>query len=447
MANCPSGFFMLKIVVTMNIKKILRNLNERPIAFYPAYVKITNDLHAGLLLSQLMYWNSVSKGEEFYKTNAEIMDETALTEHTLKKAKSILKKLKIVSVSRKGIPAKTYYKVNEDLILVKLSDYDGGVRNPIPFDKSGVIHQSKQVKCTELNGGDPLDKLGEFHPTGWEDISQLDSGNSPVLYTENTTENTTENKPPNPLKGGTSFSSDCKIKKHQSTKIEGQKKSNSAIGVSEVSEKIESLFKEEVKNRLDEFHSIYPGRKMSKNKLLTWALAKKRKKELPEILEKLVPAIESQKRFNENKSRAGEFVPGWRNMSTWLNDGAWEWELEIGEADKKYILDSELVEAIPDGMSEDELSRYNTWKARFIIAFPMTERDVGFFTMQQWQDWWSWKWFPIIREKMSEGNIKRNMTAAFSELESNKWKRADCGNIYEFTNNFIRKYLKEIGRL
>ena len=89
---------------------VLRELNERPIAFYPVYRRLTGSTTAGLLLSQLMYW--FSKQDTFYKTNEDIMLETGLTTDELKAAKKKIKSLLFITVVRKDIPAKTYYTID-----------------------------------------------------------------------------------------------------------------------------------------------------------------------------------------------------------------------------------------------------------------------------------------------------------------------------------------------
>jgi hypothetical protein len=58
----------------------LKILNQKPIAYYPIYRQITGSTTAGILLSQLMYWFSVK--DKFYKTDADIIEETMLTKRT-----------------------------------------------------------------------------------------------------------------------------------------------------------------------------------------------------------------------------------------------------------------------------------------------------------------------------------------------------------------------------
>ncbi len=94
------------------MKNILRGLNQRPIAYYPIYKRITGSLAGAVLLSQLMYW--FSKKDKFYKTDADIIEETDLSISELRSAKTKLKELKFIIVSREGIPAKTYYSIDWD---------------------------------------------------------------------------------------------------------------------------------------------------------------------------------------------------------------------------------------------------------------------------------------------------------------------------------------------
>jgi hypothetical protein len=89
---------------------ILRELNQRPIAYYPVYRKITGSLTGAVLLSQLMYWFSIK--DSFYKTDSEIKEETQLTTDELRSAKKTIKKLDFIIIERKGIPAKTWYTID-----------------------------------------------------------------------------------------------------------------------------------------------------------------------------------------------------------------------------------------------------------------------------------------------------------------------------------------------
>lgn len=93
----------------MNLKNLLIQLHQKPIAVYPIYRKITGSLTASILLSQILYWWSAVGGRKFYKTDLEIMNETLLTANELRGAKLKLKKLDFILITREGLPAKTFY--------------------------------------------------------------------------------------------------------------------------------------------------------------------------------------------------------------------------------------------------------------------------------------------------------------------------------------------------
>jgi hypothetical protein len=143
------------------IKDILSELSQRPIAIFPVYIDIAGSVTAGLLLSQIIYWHTAVK-REFFKTDAEIMEETRLSAGELRAAKKAIKALGIVSIKVKGIPAKTFYDVNYENLLSE-------------------IRKTSLVKLTKLDSSNSQNRLSEFNETITENT------------TENTTETTTEN--------------------------------------------------------------------------------------------------------------------------------------------------------------------------------------------------------------------------------------------------------------
>ena len=141
------------------MKEILIKLNQRPIAVYPIYIKLTGSVTSGLLLSQIMYWYSAVNGRLFYKSDAEIMEETMLTANELRIAKLRLKSLSFMNMYLKGVPARTHYEIDADLLFSE-------------------INKSSLVKSTKL------DKLNQLNSVS--DINET--------ITENTTENTSKTK-------------------------------------------------------------------------------------------------------------------------------------------------------------------------------------------------------------------------------------------------------------
>ena len=96
--------------------------------------------------------------QEFYKTNEEFCAELGCGEYEFKAAKKRLLDQKLVKIAKRGVPAKTYYVLNEELIFTRLTSKG---KNP------------------QLDGGKTPNWMGEKPPS---------------LYgsTENTTETTTE---------------------------------------------------------------------------------------------------------------------------------------------------------------------------------------------------------------------------------------------------------------
>lgn len=145
------------------MKELLKELHHRPIAYYPIYRKITGSTTAGILLSQLMYWWAKMDGEKFYKTDAEIIEETALTEDELKLAKSKIKQFDFIKITREGMPAVTNYEIDAD----KLAEY---VSNPpnkiggIPQSLKGESHKLYSI-VQETTTKEPLTPEGDDQST------------------------------------------------------------------------------------------------------------------------------------------------------------------------------------------------------------------------------------------------------------------------------------------
>ncbi len=159
------------------MKILLQQLNQRPIVYYPIYRNITGSTTAGILLSQLMYW--FSKKQKIYKTDMEIKEETSLTDNELRSAKKVIKNLSFVEVTKEGIPAKTFYKIDWEKYKATMIESSQ--------NKFGEIHENTIVKSTQLNNLTSQDQSSEIHKT-INDISFETTA-------ENTIKTTAENTP------------------------------------------------------------------------------------------------------------------------------------------------------------------------------------------------------------------------------------------------------------
>ncbi|AKT91088.1 hypothetical protein CUREO_1244 [Campylobacter ureolyticus RIGS 9880] len=156
---------------------ILKELNQRPIAYYPLYAKLTGSTTAGILLSQLMYW--FSKKDKVFKTDIEILEETMLTTNELRGAKLKLKKASFIKITREGTPARTFYQIN-------WQEYEKAL---LSFSKEREKSTAKKTKNSvgktpKLDCGNSRNLSSENHQTSLVKTTELDSWNSPNLISE-----------------------------------------------------------------------------------------------------------------------------------------------------------------------------------------------------------------------------------------------------------------------
>lgn len=87
---------------------------QRPIAFHPAFVRISGSIKAGLLLSQAFYWQNRTTDPAgwFFKTQEEWERETCLTRREQETAREHLRTAGLLEEERRGIPARLYYRIN-----------------------------------------------------------------------------------------------------------------------------------------------------------------------------------------------------------------------------------------------------------------------------------------------------------------------------------------------
>ena len=103
------------------MQELMIALNQRPISYYPCYAQLMGTIPGAIVLSQLMYWWSAVGGRKFDKLDSELRTETGITENELRTVKRKLKSFDFIVITREGIPAKTYYQIDFDLLADALS--------------------------------------------------------------------------------------------------------------------------------------------------------------------------------------------------------------------------------------------------------------------------------------------------------------------------------------
>lgn len=146
----------------MNILPLL----DRPIAFQRSFIRLDIGVTAALFLSQITYWTNRSDDDGWvYKTQEEWEEETGLSRYEQEGARKKLRSIGVLLEKRKGVPARLFYKVDNNVLYQVLVAANKNAEKP----HTGMRKTTKQVRGKPAN-----------------------------FLTENTTENI---DPPNPQEG------------------------------------------------------------------------------------------------------------------------------------------------------------------------------------------------------------------------------------------------------
>jgi hypothetical protein len=100
----------------------LDDVLDRPIAYNPAFRRITGSTVAGIFLSQAWYWSKRHKDDDgwFYHTGTEWEEETGLTRSEQETARKHCLRVGVTEEKLKGIPATMYYRVVKSQVYTLL---------------------------------------------------------------------------------------------------------------------------------------------------------------------------------------------------------------------------------------------------------------------------------------------------------------------------------------
>lgn len=111
------------------------------------------------------------------------------------------------------------------------------------------------------------------------------------------------------------------IKERKGKEIK-EKKGNKGKEIKEIKETTNT--EKKLIEIFDIFRKNYPGTKVG---LTTeYTNLKKKHKDYKEVIPKLPEILKTQIRVKAKREQAGEFVPVWKHLSTWLNQRCWEEE-------------------------------------------------------------------------------------------------------------------------
>lgn len=118
------------------------NLLDRPIAFNRTFVDLGVGITGALMLSQCVYWSTrTQRGDGwFYKTQAEWSDETGLSRREQETARKRLVARGYLDEDRRGVPCKTYYRLNKDALERDILD--------LAQMRQSSMAESDKLECT-----------------------------------------------------------------------------------------------------------------------------------------------------------------------------------------------------------------------------------------------------------------------------------------------------------
>ncbi|MGS4818104.1 replication protein RepO [Raoultella terrigena] len=128
----------------MNILPLL----DRPIAFQRSFIRLDIGITAALFLSQMTYWTNRSDDDGWvYKTQEEWEEETGLSRYEQEGARKKLRSLGVLLEKRKGVPARLFYKVDNNALYQALVAANKDAEKP----HTGVRKTTRQVSGKPAN--------------------------------------------------------------------------------------------------------------------------------------------------------------------------------------------------------------------------------------------------------------------------------------------------------
>jgi hypothetical protein len=175
-------------VSDQSTRALRRLLGERIVAYNAAMARALGSVTAGLLLSQLLYWQERAGKDGdgwFWKTRDEITDETAMTRYEQETARKILVRHGVVEEKRMGVPARMFFRVSTEAVIALLAtdpEQTGTDDESAETSPTGAARPPARGRGSiRLVGGNPTNCLGEIPPTNTESTREYsrDTGDPP----------------------------------------------------------------------------------------------------------------------------------------------------------------------------------------------------------------------------------------------------------------------------
>lgn len=107
----------------MSTVKVLSSIG-RPVAYYPTVARaFGGNVATAIFLCQFMYWRGVAGDRQIYKTRDEIEQETGIGHDAQRRIVTQLKKEKMLTVVKKGMPARNYYQFDWEAVDKRIESF------------------------------------------------------------------------------------------------------------------------------------------------------------------------------------------------------------------------------------------------------------------------------------------------------------------------------------
>ncbi|MBN8764221.1 MAG: hypothetical protein J0J02_02990, partial [Thiobacillus sp.] len=122
--------------LAQGVKDILSALGNRYVAYYPSLAELTGSPKAALMLGHAMFMTRVvldkqpNRGGWFWKTSKEWKQVAGLSVREIETSRKVLLKDGILQESRRGMPAKLWFRVDLDRLALKLCQYANTTYRP-----------------------------------------------------------------------------------------------------------------------------------------------------------------------------------------------------------------------------------------------------------------------------------------------------------------------------
>jgi hypothetical protein len=154
----------------------VRTMLDRPISFHRCLAQAGGGVHEGLMLSQALYWMERTDNPDgwFWKTQEDWQEETMLNRYQQEQARKNLRERGLLQERRAGLPAKLYFRVDEEALQQALLQPECYVRkNADPQQTSAATFREQDCRPSADRFADPQHSSNKEAETTSETTQRL----------------------------------------------------------------------------------------------------------------------------------------------------------------------------------------------------------------------------------------------------------------------------------